>query len=152
MDTVSKNSTSFNSLLDSCDLTQHVAFPPNVLGHTLDLLISPSDFKDLHSVSCSVCVSDHFCITCLFDLGSPSVVLEEDISVRRYNKINMANFTNDLIKTNLICSPASDIDELFDQYNNCLTSVLDNHGPKICKRLNKPVSPWITDTYAMLKV
>jgi exonuclease III len=38
----SSSSDSFAELLESLDLSQHVDFPTNKFGHTLDLLIAPS--------------------------------------------------------------------------------------------------------------
>ena len=50
MDLELKNSTTFKVLLDIYNLIQHV-----VHGHTLDLLMSHADFRELISVSCGVC-------------------------------------------------------------------------------------------------
>ena len=96
MDTTSKNSTTFKVLLDSYNLTQHVVFPTHVQGYTLDLFISPVDFKELESVSCGASVSDHFSVTCLFNFSAPTADMGDIVSFCQYNKINISNFKLDL--------------------------------------------------------
>ena len=151
MDSSSNISTDFKSLLDSCDLTQYIKFPTHIHGHTLDLLIAPSHFTGINSIQNHGCFSDHFCISCNLDMPSPLKYSDEVITFRQYHKIDVDKFTDDLSKTDFICSPASDIDDLFDQYNECLASVLDKHAPKKTKRLSKPAPPWITDSYREAK-
>ena len=43
IESTSSNSKTFNSLIDSFDLTQKVNFPTHIYGHTLDLLLTKSN-------------------------------------------------------------------------------------------------------------
>ena len=49
----------FNDILQCCGLVQSVRGPTHLLGHTLDVLISPCDSDFLHNVSVGDFISDH---------------------------------------------------------------------------------------------
>ena len=151
MDSVSTNSACFKSILDSCDLVQHVAFPTHVHGHTIDLLITPANFTGVSSVRNCGCISDHFSVLCQLDLFPSIVYKDEVISFRQYHKIDLEKFKNDLLNTEFIKSPASDVEHLYHQYDTSLRSVLDQHAPVVTKTLSKPAPSWITDEFRNAK-
>ena len=83
------------------------------------------------------CFSDHFLICCKLDF-IPSVQHKEKvITFRQYHKIDMDNFTQDLNKSEFVCSPASNVSDLYDQYNSSLASILDIHAPEKKKNSKK---------------
>ena len=47
LDTDTSSSLNFTSLLDFCNLVQHIDFPTHTHGHILDCLITPSDFTGI---------------------------------------------------------------------------------------------------------
>ena len=49
----------FKSVIDSCCLSQHIDFPTHLHGHTLDLLMAPSEFSAISDVKGSDFISDH---------------------------------------------------------------------------------------------
>ena len=54
----------FKSVMDSCCLSQYIDFPTHLHGHTLDLLMAPSEFSAISDVKGSGFISDHKIISC----------------------------------------------------------------------------------------
>ena len=52
----------FNDILQCCGLVQSVSGPTHLLGHTLDVLISPCDSDFVRNVSVGDFISDHAAI------------------------------------------------------------------------------------------
>ena len=62
----------FKSVVDACCLTQYIEFPTHLHGHTLDLLLAPTEITAISEVHGSCFISDHKIVSCLDDF--PSVV------------------------------------------------------------------------------
>ena len=62
----------FMTLLDSCDLKQLVNQPTDLHGHTLDLILSPSDQDTIVDVKICDFISDHAFVKC--SIGFPPQV------------------------------------------------------------------------------
>ena len=58
------------SVMDSCCLSQYIDFPTHLHGHTLDLLMAPSEFSAISDVKGSGFISDHKIISCVVDFPS----------------------------------------------------------------------------------
>ena len=100
----------FNDILQCCSLVQSVSGPTHILGHTLDVLISPcdSDFGDF--------ISDHAAIRCQTDFSYPSTSIKKLVSYCRYHRIDINQFHNDLNDILFVWSPEGTVAELCDQY------------------------------------
>jgi len=151
VDTSSSNSKCFKSMLDTCNLVQHIDFPTHIHGHILDLLITPTNFTGLSNLKSSDCLSDHFCITSQLDMFDSPLYKNEVISFRQYHKIDMDKFITDIQNTEFVKTPASNIDDLYNQYHHSLSSILDKHAPTTTKILRKPAPLWITDKFREAK-
>ena len=57
--TMSPTVSEFKSVMDSCCLFQYIDFPTHLRGHTLDLLMAPSEFSAISDVKGSGFISDH---------------------------------------------------------------------------------------------
>ena len=77
-------------------------------------------------------VSDHTLLKCHLNFACPGIPKVDSISYRRYHKINMQSFCEDLTNTSFVISPASTAADLYDQYISDLGGVLDRHAPLIC--------------------
>ena len=75
----------------------------------------------------------------------------DSISYRRYHKINMKSFYEDLANTSFVTSPAIVAADLYDQYICDLGGVLDRHAPLICRRAKKTPAGWLSDSYRRAK-
>ena len=82
----------FNDILHCCGLVQSVSGLTHILGHTLDVLISPCDSDFVCNVSVGDFISDHAAIRCQLDFSHPSTSTEKLVSYRRYHRININQF------------------------------------------------------------
>jgi len=151
LDTISNSSLNFKSMLESCSLVQHIDFPTHIHGHTLDCLITPSDFTGMDSICNMGSISDHFCFSCKLDISSPPNHTAKLITFRQYHKIDRDQMKRDLQKTAFVVSPSDNVSDLYDQYMSSLSSVLENHAPLKTKCLSKPTPVWVTQQYREAK-
>ena len=82
----------FNDILQCCSLSQCVSGPTHILGHTLDVLISPCDSDFVRNVNVGDFISDHAAIRCQLDFSC----IDKMVSYRRYHRIDIDQFRNDL--------------------------------------------------------
>ena len=141
----------FLNLLDTSNLAQNVNKATHLHGHTLDLILSPSDSSFVSNVTVGEMVSDHVLVKCHLDFACPAVPKVDSISYRRYHKINMKSFCEDLANTSFVTSPATVAADLYDQYIRDLGGVLDRHAPLICRRAKKTPAGWLSDSYRRAK-
>lgn len=151
LDTATNNSEMFKALLESCNLAQHVDFPTHIHGHTLDLLITPSDFQGIANICDMGCISDHFGISCKLDMNSPLLHIAKLITFRQYHKMDRDEIKCDLHNTAFVVSPSDNASDLYEQYINSLSSILEKHAPLKTKCLSKPTPVWITQPYREAK-
>ena len=150
-DTTSINSTRFQAILHSCNLTQHINFPTHIHGHTLDFLITFSDFSGLRHIKNIGCISDHFAIACQFDLASPPKYSAKQITFRQFHKINMTQIKHDIGSTTFVNAPSTNASDLHKQYIEDMSNVLEKHAPLKTKPLRKPAPVWVTQKYREAK-
>ena len=121
----------FNVILQCCSLSQCVSGPTHILGHTLDVLISPCDSDFVCNVHVGDFISDYAAIQCQLDFSHPTTCIEKIVSYRRYYRIDIDQFRNDLSNIPFVLSPGGTVAELYDQYLVGVTQVLDKHAPII---------------------
>ena len=129
LEPTSSNSKTFNSLIDSFDLTQKVNSPTHIHGHTLDLLLTKSNNNKISNVHTTDALSDHFSITCTLHLPTPRPQINATVSFRKYHKIKKEKIKTDLIASDLINNPSKNADTLYEQYHSTLTTLIDKHAP-----------------------
>ena len=143
----------FNSLLLSCNAVQHVHIPTHSDNHTLDLIITPV-LSSLDSTSVSILPytpSDHFPVICSFNLSKSNTVSKLITkSFRCINSIDTDQFCSDLENSALITCPTADLNDLVQQYNITLSTLLDKHAPLITKTV-KESNPWFSSELRKLK-
>ena len=69
----------FNDILQCCSLSQCVSGPTHILGHTLDILISPCDSDFVCNVNVGDFISDHAAIRCQLDFSHPTTCIEKNL-------------------------------------------------------------------------
>ena len=151
VDTMSPIVYEFKSVMDSCCLSQYIDFPTHLHGHTLDLLMAPSEFSAISDVKGSGFISDHKIISCVVDFPSSDTPMQKVVTFRQYHKLNIDKFRSDLLAIPFLSSPSDDIDLLHEQYMSGLPGLLDIHAPVKTKQLIKPAPSWITDEYRTAK-
>ena len=151
VDIMSPTVSEFKSVMDSCCLSQYIDFPTHLHGHTLDLLMAPSEFSAISDVKGSGFISDHKIISCVVDFPSLDTPIQKVVTFRQYHKLNIDKFRSDLLTISFVSSPSDDIDLLHEQYMSGLSGLLDIHAPVKIKQLIKPAPSWITDEYRTAK-
>ena len=141
----------FNDILQCCGLVQSVSGPTHLLGHTLDVLISPCDSDFVCNVSVGDFISDHAAIRCQLDFFHPSTSIDKWVSYRRYHRIDIDQFRNDLNNIPFVRSPEGTAAELYDQYITGVTQVLDKHAPIISRKAKQQSDEWLSDSYRMAR-
>ena len=141
----------FNDILQCCGLVQSVSGPTHLLGHTLDVLISPCDSDFVRNVSVGDFISDHAAIRCQLDFSHPSTSIDKWVSYRRYHRIDIDQFRNDLNNIPFVRSPEGTAAELYDQYITGVTQVLDKHAPIISRKAKQQSDEWLSDSYRMAR-
>ena len=141
----------FNDILQCCGLVQSVNGPTHLLGHTLDVLISPCDSDFVRNVSVGDFISDHAAIRCQLDFSHPSTSNDKWVSYRRYHRIDIDQFRNDLNNIPFVRSHEGTAAELYDQYITGVTQVLDKHAPIISRKAKQQSDEWLSDSYRMAR-
>ena len=152
MDDIHKtNIQAFNAVMDTFNLKQHVNFATLTKGHTLDLFITPEECKYKIKIKSTEILSDHFSVTATIDFVIPKLP-PKTITYRAVNKINFAQFKNDLAKSDLLTSTCSNASSLYQLYHSTLSSLLNKHAPiktKTCS--SRPKDPWMSEDILMAK-
>ena len=137
----------FTTFLDSCDLKQFVNQLTHLLGHTLDLILSPTDQDTISEVKIGDFVSDHPLVKCSIILPHQAAHTQNKVKYRRYHRINMSDFRSDLKNTSFVKSPTDSVVDLYDQYVHDLADILDKHAPLISRLIKKDSIDWVSDSY-----
>ena len=146
-----RDAKTFQSLLNSLNLQQHVTCPTHRSGHTLDLIISRA--TDVLVISPPVAdsqLSDHSSVICKIALVVPPPT-ERQIIYRQLRKIDLEDFKNDL-KHSLNAMNTTDPDQLALALHQTSRSILDKHVPEIERKLHvRAKCPWFNKTLLTAK-
>ena len=154
VDDLSDNySQQFLSILSHANLTQHVPFPTHRHNHTLDLVITSADSSLSPVISYTRnSSSDHFPVFSSLNITPPKPSPLSKHSFRSIKSINIHSFILDILSSNLITHPPTNLSDLVDCYNSTLSSILNKHAPVKTKILRlKPTNPWFTPALNKLK-
>ena len=86
----------FHSLIDSFDQIQKVNFPTHIYGHTLDLVLTKSNNKNISNVHTTDNFSDHFSIRFTLNLSIPRLQTNATVTFHKYHKIDEEKMKIDL--------------------------------------------------------
>ena len=151
-------SMNFLDLLESFGLEQHVNQPTHIQGHTLDLVITRK-VDDIIRTSPSVdrYFSDHGSVVCKLLVSKP-VVKAKKVTYRKLRSVDLNCLKSDLATSSLCRDDHSnllvprDIDNLVNDYNTTLSSVIDHHAPLMTKTVTtRPKVPWFNEEIAVAK-
>ena len=96
-------------------------------------------------------ISDHAAIRCQLDFSHPTTCIEKIVSYRRYPRIDIDQFRNDLSNIPFVLSPGGTAPELYDQSLVGVTQVLDKHAPIISRMTKRQSDEWLSDSYRMAR-
>ena len=143
----------FQSLLDSFDLLDHVQQPTHKFHHQLDVFITRRDKQPPVMRVDPPLISDHSLLTATYSVAVGNVASPRlRVSRRKWSALNVDKFTEDLMASDLLCSPPYGVDEYFSCYDSTLTSLLDKHVPTVCvTQYARPESPWFDTECHLMK-
>jgi hypothetical protein len=141
----------FVALIDSLGLTQSVVGPTHQCGHTLDVVITRELDNLVKDIRVLDMISDHCLIGCTLQIERPKVPRKQ-ITSRKYKSLDHEALKKDIESSVLITSPASDVCAAVEQYNDTLSSLLDQHAPLFTKTVVPRIQqPWFSDSLHQLK-
>ena len=107
----------FSSLFSSFGMMQHVRDATYVDGHTLDLVSHAPD--DVLSCEVGAFISDHNSVLLTLKSGKPHPIRKER-KVRKIKSIVPAEFSNDILNSELTKPLPSHVNNIVSKYN-CFT-------------------------------
>ena len=137
------------NIFDTFGLCQWVSNQTHVMGGLLDLVVSPegaSYLSDRISVD-MIGFSDHYMVTCELILTKARSTTTETKKQRSFKRFNIDRFKDLFMKTKVVIAPANNVDEFVDQFDDAMTSVLDQVAPLrtvTCNR-GKKNNVWLSD-------
>lgn len=142
----------FLDLLDSHNLIQDVSGSTHKDNHTLDLMITRACDDIIESWSTlNPHRSDHSAIHSKLSLARPRPPKVKKL-YRKIRGVDPIEFRNDVIASTLFSSPASNVNDLCDQYDSELSKVVDVHAPLKTRFVtSRPSAPWYSEEIATEK-
>jgi hypothetical protein len=150
--TTNADTQQFISLFESFNIKQHVSVPTHTLGNTIDLLLTRSSDCGINNIRViDQQLSDHFVVH--FSLAitrqpRPTKI----VSTRSYKKIDLDALKSDIRNSRLSTTTSTDPDELAHEYNEAISSLLDQHAPlKTRTVVIRPLAPWYDEEVKTLR-
>ena len=143
----------FLSLIESCDLHQHVDESTHHNGHTLDLVLSRTADNLVLDCYVSDVLSDHSAVH-WFARASRPARPRKAVTFRNLKSLDLDVFVTDLLNLQLFTAETDDVTTLLEWYNDGLTSVLNKHAPTQKRVFTiRPDNPWNNaDIHSMRKL
>ena len=132
-------SQKFNDSLCQYNFTQIIDSPTHIHGHILDVICVRDTFSKALCTKVIAGLSDHFAITFSVNIPIEVPCKFRQVNTRKIHKINITDFKEDILNSDLIKHPHRTASLLSHQYFNTLRSILDKHAP--IKRKMAPVHP-----------
>ena len=136
--------------LRSSGFQQHIHEPTHHLGHTLDVTISRDTsniLTDLGVVDIGLCnengvtIRDHYAVTSTLKHAMQRAA-KNFINYRKLQSIDIPSLCED-IATSSMNATTMTVSEFTERYIICLCSILDEHAPRIQRRVTeRPNTPW----------
>ena len=133
LDIPSAITTTFNDILVSFDLKQHVTFLTHIHGHWLDFFITSSTYYNIQTSTVSDGLSDHHTVIVDVNVSRTKLESKHNVFYRHIHKINIAALKADILKSDLIIKPKGHLSDLCGQYYQVLKSLLNKHAICITK-------------------
>ena len=148
-------STEFMELLDLRNFSNHVSFPTHISGHSLDLVLAPteSDYVEhVEPLPIDNDISDHAMIVFSLGIAKPQAI-RKSITFRSYRNMNTEGISNNIEHTlNNINASHLTAESLTTHYNDFFQSLEDKYFPLVAKDiLIKVDAPWYDYKIAALR-
>ena len=136
-------SQQLTSLINSFNLTQHVNGATHISGHTLDLVVSRAVDDVVRGCEVGTFVSDHNAVIFTLKSGKTHPVRKET-KFRNVKSIDIGDFTNDVLASDLTKPLPSHTDEIVAKYNSVLKELIEKHAPLKSRAIaQRQTQPWV---------
>jgi len=123
------------------------------MHHQLDVYITRIDLQQPVIHVDPPVISDHSLITAEYSVtAGVTNPVRPEVRRRKWRSLNIDNFVDDLMSSDLVREQPENVDEFFACYNNTLSSLLDKHAPFVTvKQYSRPLSPWFDSECHVMK-
>jgi len=140
----------FNDLVESFALRQHVTGATHILGGTLDVVVTKSDDTPSSLIVTDVGLSDHYLVTWYVNMRRTSARTYVTSERRLWKNLDVASFRSALCSSALctanLTAETLDADAMAAQYNQVMTTILDDLAPlKTTTYRVRQSDPWYND-------
>jgi len=144
----------FRSLLDNFGLTDCVNQPTHNMHHQLDVFITRTDQQQPVVRVDPPLISDHSLLIAEYDVSTRSTPpVRPRVRRRKWRSLDVDNFCEDIMKSELASNPPNDVNEYFNCYDHTLSDLLDKHVPAVyVTQYARPASPWFDTECHLMKV
>ena len=132
-------SQKFNDSLCQYNFTQINDSPTHIHGHSLDVVCVRDTFSKAVCLKVSGGLSDHLAITFSVNISIKAPCNFRQVNTWKIHKINITDFREDILNSDLIKHLHMTASLLSHQYFNTLHSILHKHAP--IKRKMAPFHP-----------
>ncbi len=142
-DNLNSDNKSFQTLLSSHGLQQHISEPTHRHGHILDLIITRGNEGLMTNFSVRPGLSDHFAICGRLMLEKPPLA-QKIVNTRRLRNIDTNAFSLDIIMSlSALNADDEDVDTLVQNYELVMRKLLDKHAPVKSRKITiRPNTQW----------
>ena len=152
LDIPSSITTTFDDILASFDLKQHVTFSTHIHGHWLDLLITRSTCNNIQAPTVSDGLSDHHTVIANINGSIAPLQSKHNVSYRAIHRIDITALMADILISDLITDKKKHLSDLYKQYCQVLNALLNKHAPIKSKWVSeRPPAPWMTSEIILSK-
>ena len=150
-----REAVSFTDILNSFGVDQHVTHPTHDAGHTLDLILTAATDHLVDNINVYDCgFPGHFPVfSCLSVTQQPSKT--HRVTYRKLNRINIDQFRSDVCEAFPVANIPTcreNINELVQQYDQSLSSILEKHAPLKTRNVpERKEAEWYTDDIRVAK-
>ena len=129
VNSASRESKQFTSLLHTYNFTQHVTSPTYCRGRVWDLVITRTDAGTISDISVTdPMISDHSAVIITLPTSRPSRP-EKIIKFRSFKKLDKDALKADLHTSLSFSSSLQSPDEILHHFTIVITQLLDKHAP-----------------------
>ena len=132
-------SQKLNDSLCQYNFTQIIDSPMHIHGHILDVVCVRDTFSKAVCAMVTAGLSDNLAITFSVNIPIKAPCKFRQVNTRKIHKINITDFRENILNSDLIKHPHTTASLLSQKYFNTLRNILDKHAP--IKRKMAPSHP-----------
>ena len=152
VETDESSSLRFHEIVELFDLKQHVVGPTHIMGHTIDIVITPNNDSLVENIIITKYdLSHHFLIDFIFN-SEAKQTCSRNITYRKIKGIDMQQFQDNVERSFSQLPDTREMNIKVSNFNSIMKQVVDNHAPLKTKSVKIVTrAPWFDAEYATLR-